>query len=96
MSGTTSLTPDVFITGADAREAGVFGATPLAIRPVERARRESILEKIPRSKIYTRKVRGMYNYADGTKRERERVLSLCEEAGREERPSYGLLSHGSC
>ena len=43
LSGTTTLTPDVFIMGAARRVAGAIGWMPLAIRPVEIANSESIL-----------------------------------------------------
>ena len=43
LSGTTTLTPDVFIMGAARRVAGAIGWMPLAIRPVEIANNESIL-----------------------------------------------------
>ena len=42
MSGTTTLTPDVFIMGAARRVAGAIGWRPLAIRPAETVRSESI------------------------------------------------------
>ena len=44
LSGTTTLTPDVFIMGAARRVAGAIGITwrPLAIRPAETVKSESI------------------------------------------------------
>ena len=43
LSGTTTLTPDVFIMGAARRVAGAIGRTPLATRLVEMVKSESIL-----------------------------------------------------
>ena len=42
LSGTTTLTPDVFIMGAARRVAGAIGRTPLAIRLVENVKSDSI------------------------------------------------------
>ena len=42
LSGTTTLTPDVFIMGAARRVAGAIGRTPLAIRLVEMVKSDSI------------------------------------------------------
>ena len=43
LSGTTTLTPDVFIMGAARRVAGAIGRTPLATMLVEMVKSESIL-----------------------------------------------------
>ena len=43
LSGTTTLTPDVFIMGAARRVAGAIGWRPLAIRPAETVKNESML-----------------------------------------------------
>ena len=42
LSGTTTLTPDVFIMGAARRVAGAIGRTPLASRPADTVKSESI------------------------------------------------------